>query len=284
MEADLPNIEAEIEALPKPVRELFRVGEVDWPADPEDWPDYAAMGLTAEHAPVLARLIEEEDWFLDVSEGALAEEDPDAEWADLHVPRALVAVAGADALPTLFEGMRLSIEEDFFGDVYTQEGERWIDACGEGGAHGCAAWAGRERNCWLEESEALGGVERWVKANPGPTADAILKRTVRRVLAAMEDPDPEDPECNGHRIDFLAEMAVAAAKPAVEAAWARGGFARFVTGSYEDVMTRLDGRTPVRWKEPVPVPVDPAAAARAAAAAAKAARAAKKKQRKRKKR
>ena len=107
---------------------------------------------------------------------------------------------------------------------------------------------------------------------------------MRRVLAAMEDPDPEDPECNGHRIDFLAEMAVAAAKPAVEAAWARGGFARFVTGSYEDVMTRLDGGTPARWKEPVPVPVDPAAAARAAAAATKAARAAKKEQRKRKKR
>ena len=34
------------DALPGPVRELFRIGEVEWPEPAEHWPDYAAMGLT----------------------------------------------------------------------------------------------------------------------------------------------------------------------------------------------------------------------------------------------
>ena len=76
--------------MPEPVRGLFDLGPAAWgytmPASA--WPDYAALGVTREHAKAMGRLLLDDRM-------AVFEDVPDevaAGWLTLHLPRALARV------------------------------------------------------------------------------------------------------------------------------------------------------------------------------------------------
>jgi len=98
------DAEAELRAeLPGPVAALLDVGESGWGGRSRaGWSELRSLGLGAEHAEVLARL---------VVDPRLQELRGTAGWATLHVPRALALVAEGEAVGRATEALMAALRQ-----------------------------------------------------------------------------------------------------------------------------------------------------------------------------
>jgi len=69
-----------------PVNKLLSIGEAE-SVNPDHWPNYLALGLSAEHVPELISMAADRE-LRDLEEVEYEEDDPDY-WAPIHAMRAL---------------------------------------------------------------------------------------------------------------------------------------------------------------------------------------------------
>ncbi|HEX8431347.1 MAG TPA: hypothetical protein VF625_08675 [Longimicrobium sp.] len=226
-----------------PVAQLLTLGEE--PARRPEWPDYLALGLTAEHVPELIRLAVDHDLWQSESES-------DDVWGPLHAYRALGQLRAEDAAEPLTKLLDDNLDNDWVFD----EMPMVLGMIGRAAIPHARALLARtgvdETSRWASASTL-----RFVAQRHPDARDEAIGTLVE---ALLKWPD-EDPTMNAILVWALADLGAVEAAPIMEAAFEADAVDLQIGGDWEDVQVRLGllpdrihPRTPVRVFLPPPQP------------------------------
>jgi hypothetical protein len=215
-----------------PIDRLLTLGE--GPARADEWPDYRAFDLRAEHGPDLIRM---------ATDTQLHDADDPEAWGPLHAWRALGQLGVASAAEPLTGLLQLIDGDSWVADWVAEElpavfaliGRaavpvlaRYLDDRGRGAFAGAAA------------AEALARIGR---EDPDARAECVLA-----LQGNLEHHATQDRSLNAFLVSALLDLQASEAAPALERAFAAGQVDRSVAGDWEDVQVALgliaERRTP----------------------------------------
>jgi hypothetical protein len=205
-----------------PVDRLLTYGSCQ---DLPDWPNYLALGLSAEHVPELIRMA------LDSELDALDENNP-AMWAPVHAWRALGqlrAAAAAEPLTALFRRV------DELGDDWV--GEQLPVAYGMIGAAAIPALsaylAGSAHGLWARTAAAQSLVE--IAQQHPESRDACVAALSGQLERFVEN----NTSLNGSLVANLVDLKAVESAQVIEQAFAFDRVDTMVMGDWEDVQVKL---------------------------------------------
>ena len=227
-------------SYPPPVDRLLTLGETDsW----DDWPDFPALGLGAEHVPELIRLVCDRELLLATGDRAEI-------WAPIHAWRALGQLRAADAVEPLLELLGEADEWEVSGLrrwAYDEFPELFF-------LIGAAAVPALIRFL-LDPSHDEDAREAAVLALTRiAEADKEVRDESVSALARLLDSEESEPWLNAAVIRRLIELKAVEAASAMERAFAEGRVGPWYQGDWEDVQVALGlipERVTPRRQEPV---------------------------------
>jgi hypothetical protein len=206
--------------LPAAVQKLGSIGG-SW--DDTRWPDYHAMGITAEHIPALIQVIAHAGAFW---EDTHSDDDPYT-YTPMHAWRALAGLQAIEALPALLDILRLIEESD--ADLIQDE---LPDVFAKLGAPAVSPLTGYllepEHGDWARIAAAEG--LKKIAIEVPETRLAVL----RALASTLEGYNVEDETFNGFLVSYLLELQAVEAAPLVEQAFVAGRVDETIFGDYED--------------------------------------------------
>lgn len=211
----------ELSDLPIAVQKLTGLGEL-WERD--DWPDYAAYGITAEHIPALIQVLQ--SW-REFAEDLAEDEGEEVAWTPMHAWRALAQLQAVEALPALLDMLHLIKDEE--SDLVQEEMPVVLGMLGPGAVPGLVAYIQREEKDSWARLAAAEGLTHTGTLFP-ETRDAAVK-ALRGALRGFRD---QDMLFNGFLVSFLADLNAVEAAPLVEEAFQAGRIDESVIGDFED--------------------------------------------------
>ncbi len=211
-----------------PVDQLLTLGEAR--ARQHPWPDYLAMGFTAEHVPELIRMAVDEEL-------AEADSDSDEVWSGLHAWRTLGQLRAEDAI-----GPLVALVERDDSDWVQNELPRVLGMIGPAALEPLRAALSRhslDEESWTAAAAADGIVEI---AKRFPEAREAAVDALARQLRWWQR---QDPELNGFLVSDLVELKAVEAAPLMEEVFAADAAEIGIRGDWEDVQVEL-GLLPAR--------------------------------------
>ena len=207
---------------PKPISQLLALGDV---RGQRAWPDYLALGITADHVPDLIRMARDEDLHLAMSDTAEV-------WAPVHAWRALGLLQAEDAVKPLIELFARIDEHD---DDWVRE-----DLPEALGVLGPAAVLDL-RDYLADASHGL-----WARVAAAASLGKIGQRHPEArieclaILAGqLEDFGHMDPTLNALVISSLIDLKAVEAAPVIRRAFAAERVDLSVEGDWEDVQITM---------------------------------------------
>ena len=214
---------------PPPVDRLLTLGEA---RDPNEWPDYPALGLGPEHVRDLIRMVTDRRLYQ-------ADDESAETWAPIHAWRTLGLLRAEDAIEPL-----LALEEGFAED------DNWMDwiaievpeVLGLIGPAAIPTLAAHLSDASLDLSpriRAVSSLERIGDLHPDARDECVAILT--RQLAEF---DTNHPELNGCLVDALVQLRAIEAAEVIERAFAAGRVDEILPGDWDDVQVGLGLKEP----------------------------------------
>jgi hypothetical protein len=230
-----------------PLDQLLTYGEV-LATEPENWPDYLALGITQEHIPELLRMATDNTLY------NTAAEDP-ASWAPVHVWRTLGQLQAREALEPLVEMVRqkaADLDWDFlieegFPDVFALIGPASLPVL----QTYLAETAGAQTEGFASLLVVVDALEKIVERHPETRDQGVA--IVTQQLEAFEQ---NTPEWNGWLISLLTDWQALESIALIEQAFQAKRVAEFVVGDWDEVQVAfgLKSREEVPRQQLINVP------------------------------
>jgi hypothetical protein len=216
-------------SYPPPVDQLVTLGEIKFP---DAWLDYRALGLSDEHVPALAGMLEDEDlqW-----EAWRKGDDSGRFWAPAHAWRALgqLGASASAAVEPLIRLLLRSLDSDWSSEeiprVLGMIGPSALPAVRE--ALGPAAANAEEPMGSARLGSALVYLAR---AHPETRGDAVAA-----VMDQLRAWPGQHETINAFLISDLIDLGAVEAAPLMEAAFAGEAVDESVAGDWEDVQVEM---------------------------------------------
>lgn len=220
-ESDEPEPAPEPQYAP-PVDNLLNYGECEFG---KTWPDYVALGLTAEHVPELVRMAGDRSLHRAGPGGVLV-------YAPVHAWRALGQLkseAAAGPLVELFD-----LVDDLDDDWAGEELPEVLTMIGPAAVPALCAYVEDDSRGTYGRSQAARALAKMAQANPETRDRAVAALT--RVIERFAD---NDRALNGLVILHLAEMKAVESAPQMQAAFEADAVNLSIQGDWEDVQVAM---------------------------------------------
>jgi hypothetical protein len=235
---------------PAPVNQLLTLGRPKGSGG--EWPNYLALGLSAEHVPDLIRL---------ATDLALNREDtarPDA-WAPVHAWRALGQLRAEAAVQPLLE-LLYALNEDH-NDWAREELPEVLAWIGPAALPALAAFLADDTRGLYPRAAIAEGLPMMVGQHR-ETRDQCVGILAR----LLEQAEQNDPSLNGFIVAALLDLEAAEAAPVMERAFAANAVDESIAGGWPEVAWELGVSDtppaprrhvdPFPWMGPLGDPVD----------------------------
>ena len=212
-------------SYPPPVDKLLTMGEAKR-SDPKDWPDYLAIGLTAEHIPDLIRMATDEE--LNTADSESLEV-----WAPTHAWRALGQLHALESIKPLYKVF--DILEDYDNEWAIEEFPQVFALMGPSALSILEAFVADKTNNENARVNASTGVARIGQDWPDARSESI------RILGAQLDNNNDNEELlSGFIVLDLAEYLKATeAAPSIERAFAEDRVDLSIVGDWDEAQGLL---------------------------------------------
>ncbi len=211
---------------PPPVDKLLTLGD---PRDEREWPDYLALGISAEHVPDLIRMTLDEElrW---------ADSESKEVWANLHAWRALGQLRAQAAIEPLLQLLpRIDEDQDDWADeelpdVYGMIGPAAIPAL--------VKFLANSSYGLYAHTAAAGSIKEIAKRFPVSRAECVAA-----LAHQLEQFADNDPVLNGFLLSDLLDLGAVEAASVIERAFAVKKVDESIAGDWEDVQIEFGMKT-----------------------------------------
>jgi hypothetical protein len=203
---------------PPPIDKLLTLGD---PRDETNWPDYLALGISAEHVPDLIRMTLDEElrW---------ADSESKEVWANLHAWRALGQLRAQAAIEPLLQLLpRIDEDEDDWVDM---ELPKVYGMIGPAALPALVKFLANKSNGLYAHTAAASSIKEIAKWFPVSRADCVAA-----IARQMERFAENDPALNGFLLADLLDLGAVEAAPVIQRAFAAKRIDESIAGDWEDV-------------------------------------------------
>lgn len=204
-----------------PVQALLERGEVEG----EDWDDYRAQGIHANHIPDLIRMATDEELLF-------APSDSDILWAPTHAWRALGQLHASAAVEPLTRILHWIDDEDY--EAIAEELPTVFGMLGAAALPVLDAYLSAVQNPLWAKIAAVGGIAEVAKRFPETRTQALTILT-----GVLERIAENYPAMNAEVVLALVELHAVETAPLIERAFAGGRVDESLMGDWEDVQIEL---------------------------------------------